>query len=74
MKAIVVGGSVGGLMAALLLSKIEPNNPMRSSLIEIEKSASKAAEIANDLASFSRQEKEARVQIAGNLNALLQRA
>lgn len=60
--------------SSLLLSKIDPSNPLRSSLIEIEKSASKAAEIASDLASFSRQEKEARVQIAGNLNALLQRA
>jgi signal transduction histidine kinase len=59
--------------SSLLLSRIEANHPLRNSLLEIEKSASKAGEIANDLASFSRQEKEARVQIAGNLNALLQR-
>lgn len=59
--------------SSLVLSKMEPNHPWRSSLVEVEKSASKAGEIAHDLASFSRQEKEARAQIAGNLNALLQR-
>jgi len=59
---------------SLLLSKIEPNNPWRESLVEIEKSASKAAEIANDLANFSRQEKDNKVQMAGNLNMLLERA
>jgi signal transduction histidine kinase/ActR/RegA family two-component response regulator len=59
---------------SLLLSKMEPNHPWRSSLIEVEKSAAKAAEIANDLGTFSRQEKEARVQAAGNLNPLLQRS
>src|SRR5664280_2114988 len=58
---------------SLVLSKMEPNNPWRSSLIEVEKSAAKAAEIANDLGTFSRQEKEARAQTAGNLNLLLQR-
>jgi signal transduction histidine kinase/CheY-like chemotaxis protein len=58
---------------SLLLSKTESGNPWRSSLVEIEKSASKAAEIANDLAAFSRQEKDVRVQVAGNLNLLLER-
>jgi signal transduction histidine kinase/PAS domain-containing protein len=58
---------------SLLLSKSEIGNPWRSSLVEIEKSAAKAAEIANDLAAFSRQEKDARVQLAGNLNILLER-
>ena len=58
---------------SLVLSKMEPNHPWRDSLIEVEKSASKAAEIANDLGTFSRQEKEARAQTAGNLNLLLQR-
>jgi PAS domain-containing protein len=43
--------------ASLLLSKAEAGHPWRSSLNEIEKSAAKAAEIANDLAAFSRQEK-----------------
>lgn len=59
---------------SLLLSKMESNHPWRSSLIEVEKSAAKAAEIANDLGTFSRQEKEARAQAAGNLNLLLQRS
>jgi len=58
---------------SLVLSKMEPNHPWRASLIEVEKSAAKAAEIANDLGTFSRQEKEAR-QAAGNLNSLLQRS
>jgi signal transduction histidine kinase len=59
---------------SLVLSKMEPNHPWRGSLIEVEKSAAKAAEIANDLGTFSRQEKETRVQAAGNLNPLLQRS
>jgi two-component system, cell cycle sensor histidine kinase and response regulator CckA len=58
---------------SLILSKMEANHPWRDSLIEVEKSASKAAEIANDLGTFSRQEKEARAQASGNLNVLLQR-
>lgn len=58
---------------SLLLGKMEPNHPWRTSLIEVEKSASKAAEIACDLGAFSRQEKEPREQEAGNLNSLLQR-
>jgi two-component system, cell cycle sensor histidine kinase and response regulator CckA len=59
--------------ASLLLSKAEAGHPWRESLGEIEKSAAKAAEIANDLAAFSRQEKDVRVQVAGNLNTLLER-
>jgi two-component system, cell cycle sensor histidine kinase and response regulator CckA len=59
--------------ASLVLGKMEPNHPWRSSLVEIEKSAEKAAEVAADLAAFSRQEKEARSQVAGNLNDLVRR-
>jgi two-component system cell cycle sensor histidine kinase/response regulator CckA len=58
---------------SLVLSRMEPDNPWRASLMEVEKSAAKAAEIAHDLAAFSRQEKDVRVQKASNLNALLQR-
>jgi two-component system, cell cycle sensor histidine kinase and response regulator CckA len=58
---------------SLVLSKMEANHPWHDSLVEVEKSASKAAEIANDLGTFSRQEKEARAQASGNLNVLLQR-
>ena len=34
---------------SLVLSKMEPNHPWRHSLVEVEKSAPRAAEIANDL-------------------------
>jgi two-component system cell cycle sensor histidine kinase/response regulator CckA len=56
-----------------ILGRIEPSNAWRNSLLEIEKSAEKAAEIAHDLASFSRQEKDSRAQLAGNLNQLVRR-
>jgi signal transduction histidine kinase/CheY-like chemotaxis protein len=58
---------------SLVLSQMEPNHPWRGSLLEVEKSAAKAAEIANDLGAFSRQDKEVRSQSAGNLNLLVQR-
>ena len=58
---------------SLLLSKAEPGHPWRGSLLEVEKSAEKAAEIAHDLATFSRQEKESKEQNPGNLNDLLRR-
>ena len=59
--------------SSLLLSQAEPGHPWRGSLVQIEKSAEKAAEVANDLASFSLQEKDARAQTSGNLNTLLDR-
>jgi signal transduction histidine kinase len=59
--------------ASLLLSKAEAGHPWRGSLNEIEKSAAKAAEIANDLAAFSLQEKDVRVHAAGNVNTVLER-
>lgn len=59
--------------ASLVLSNLEPSHPWRDSLLEIEKSAAKAAEIANDLGMFSRQEKEPRGQMDANLNLLVQR-
>jgi signal transduction histidine kinase len=59
---------------SLVLSKMEPTHPWRGSLMEVEKSAAKAAEIANDLGTFSRQDKEVRAQASGNLNLLLQRS
>ncbi len=58
---------------SLVLSKMEPANPWRGSLLEVEKAAAKAAEIANDLGTFSRQEKEITTQTAGNLNPVLLR-
>jgi len=58
---------------SLLLSKAEPDHPWRRSLLEVEKSAAKAAEVANELAAFSRQEKEIHSQPVGNLNTILER-
>jgi signal transduction histidine kinase/CheY-like chemotaxis protein len=59
---------------SLLLSQTEANHPWRRPLIEVEKSASRAAEIASDLGAFSHQEKEPHIQSAGNLNSILQRS
>ena len=47
---------------SLILGQMEAKHPWRNSLVEVEKSAAKAAEIASDLGTFSRQEKEARAQ------------
>ena len=58
---------------SLLLGKAEPNHPWRRSLIEVEKSAARAAEIAAELGQFSRHEKDAKRAPAGNLNALVGR-
>jgi signal transduction histidine kinase/CheY-like chemotaxis protein len=58
---------------SLVLSKMGPTHPWRGSLLEVEKAAARATEIANDLGTFSRQEKETKAQSAGNLNLLLQR-
>jgi two-component system cell cycle sensor histidine kinase/response regulator CckA len=58
---------------SLLLTKAEPEHPWRRSLLEVEKSAQRAAEIAGELALFSRQEKETRRAPAGNLNAVVTR-
>ncbi|HEY2329065.1 MAG TPA: ATP-binding protein [Verrucomicrobiae bacterium] len=58
---------------SLLLGKAEPEHPWRRSLLEVEKSAARAAEIAGELAQFSRQEKEVRRAPVGNLNAVMLR-
>lgn len=59
--------------ASFLLSKSEPGHPWRHSLMQIEKSASHAAEIANELAVFSRQDKDTRRVPPGNVNVVLGR-
>ncbi|MBN2290875.1 MAG: response regulator [Pirellulales bacterium] len=58
---------------SLLLHLMDSNHPWRHSLLEVEKSAEKAAEIAHDLAAFSRQEKDTRSMATGNLNSLIRR-
>ncbi|MBM3879188.1 MAG: response regulator [Verrucomicrobia bacterium] len=59
--------------ASLVLGKMPADHPWRGSLVEIEKSAEKAAEIAQDLAAFSRQEKEPSARATGDLNDLVRR-
>jgi signal transduction histidine kinase len=58
---------------SLLLSKAEPGHPWRHSLIEVEKAAERAGEIANELQTFSRNEKETQRTPPGNLNSVAQR-
>ncbi len=58
---------------SLLLGKAEAGHPWRHSLLEVEKSAARAAEIANELQTFSRQEKETRRLPPGNLNEVANR-
>lgn len=55
---------------SLLLNKAEAGHPWRRSLMEVEKSAARAAEISNELGVFSQQEKQVRRVPAGNLNAV----
>jgi signal transduction histidine kinase len=58
---------------SLLLSKAEPGHPWRYSLMEVEKAAERAGEIANELQTFSRNEKETQRPPPGNLNSVAQR-
>ena len=58
---------------SLLLSKAEPGHPWRQSLMEVEKSASRAAEISNELGMFSQQEKQTHKVPPGNLNVVITR-
>jgi two-component system, cell cycle sensor histidine kinase and response regulator CckA len=58
---------------SLLLSKAEPGHPWRHSLMEVEKSAARAAEISNELGVFSQQEKQGRRIPPGNLNTVVMR-
>ena len=59
--------------ASLLLSKAEPGHPWRLSLMEVEKAAERAGEIANELQTFSRNERETQRPPPGNLNSVAQR-
>jgi signal transduction histidine kinase/CheY-like chemotaxis protein len=56
---------------SFLLDKAEAGHPWRHSLMEVEKSAQHAAEIANELTVFSRQEKEVHRAPQGNLNTMV---
>jgi CheY-like chemotaxis protein len=57
-----------------LLDQAEPGHPWRAALLEVEKSAARAAEITAELAVFSQREKKERRQPApGNLNLIVSR-
>ncbi|HTR43794.1 MAG TPA: ATP-binding protein [Pseudomonadales bacterium] len=58
---------------SLLLGKAESGHPWRHSLMEVEKSAARAAEISNELGVFSQQEKQSQRVPPGNLNEVLAR-
>ena len=59
--------------ASLLLGKAEPGHPWRHSLLEVEKSTVRAAEISAELATFSRPDKTPRQTPPGNLNLIVTR-
>lgn len=56
-----------------LLSHAPSDHPWRSSLVEIEKAADRASEVANQLGAFTSETKDAMAQTTGNINALLRR-
>lgn len=59
---------------SLLLSKTEKDSPLRPLLLELEKACNKAADIAGDLGTFSRQEKGDPATGAGNIKPVIQGA
>ncbi|HXJ57611.1 MAG TPA: ATP-binding protein [Verrucomicrobiae bacterium] len=59
--------------SSLVLSQMESAHPFRTSILEIEKAAARAAEIAQQLAAFSRAEKESPAHANGNLNSVIRR-
>ncbi len=58
---------------SLLLGKTDAGHPWRFSLMEVEKSAVRAAEIVEELARYSLQKKDLRHVPVGNLNAVVTR-
>lgn len=59
--------------ATHVLSSSPADHPWRLSLTEIEKAAERAAEVANQLAAFSSEQKDMMAQTTGNINHLLRR-
>jgi signal transduction histidine kinase len=56
-----------------ILSQMEPDHKWRKSMEEIARAASKSADIAENLAAFSRSDKEKEATISTNVNAVLKR-
>ncbi|NBR86550.1 MAG: response regulator [Proteobacteria bacterium] len=56
-----------------VLSQMPPDHAWRSSVLQIEKAADRATQVAFDLSAFSREEKEAQPDLSGNLNKLMRR-
>ena len=59
---------------SLILDKLQPSDPWRKSLIEVEKFAQRAAETAQDLAEFSSPEKDASRASSGNVSRMVRHA
>jgi two-component system, cell cycle sensor histidine kinase and response regulator CckA len=59
---------------SLILDRLQPSDPWRKSLIEVEKFAQRAAETAQDLAEFSDPEKDSSRATSGNLNRMVRHA
>ena len=58
---------------SLLLNKVEDDDPRRDSLEQIERSVERAAQVAFDLAAFSREEKDMFPAAAVSMNKLIRR-
>lgn len=58
---------------SLLLNKVQEDDPHRNSLEQIERSVERAAQVAFDLAAFSRDEKDMFPAAAGNMNKMIRR-
>ena len=56
-----------------ILGQMEPDHKWRKSMEEINRAAAKSAEIAENLAAFSRSDKEKEATVSSNVNALLRR-
>lgn len=59
---------------SLILDRLQPSDPWRKSLVEVEKFAQRAAETAQDLAQFSSPEKDSSRSTSGNLNRVVRHA
>src|SRR5688572_14817187 len=56
-----------------ILSHMEPDHKWRKSMEEIARAAAKSADIAENLAAFSRSDKEKEAAVASNVNAMIKR-